>query len=185
EVVGVLGGLGGQQERPAHPGADEQQQDDDERDPLRQLGGAQPFRRDDDRAPTPAGPGDRPAAEPEPPPRASAGGGRRAGRGAVVGICRGSGGVDRARHAFLPSIRCTQRTRTETERGLWSISACPAFSAPRVTCLNSGPWPGNSTGSPAGVREVVRAESSRLTSLSSREWYAMNTARPPSRSRSR
>ena len=38
---------------------------------------------------------------------------------------------------------------------------------------------------PAGVREAVRVASSRLTILSSREWYAMKTARPPNRRRSR
>ncbi len=60
-------------------------------------------------------------------------------------------------HQLLPVTRCTARSRTGALRGLRSISSASARSAPRVSAVNSGSWPGSSTGSPAGVRDAVAA----------------------------
>ena len=66
--------------------------------------------------------------------------------------------------------RCTARNRTAALRGLRSISAASARSAPRVNDRNRGPCPGNSTGRSTGVREATASAKTRLTMRSSRDW---------------
>ena len=65
------------------------------------------------------------------------------------------------------STRSRARNRTEALRGLRSISAASARSAPRVSDRNRGSWPGSSTGRPGGVREATASANTRLTIRSS------------------
>src|SRR6185312_10913407 len=73
-----------------------------------------------------------------------------------------------ARHEspFLPTFS-NALSRTLALRGLRSISAAEAFSAPRVKATNSGSCPGSSTGRPLGVRDAVARAKTSLTIRSS------------------
>src|SRR6185437_58543 len=66
--------------------------------------------------------------------------------------------------------RWMARNRTAALRGFWSTSVSSARSAPRVSSVNCGACPGNSTGRPDGVLEVVASAKVRLTIRSSSDW---------------